>query len=341
MDFLNYQRRFKIACSRLKYKHEQIDNLLAYAKKINNNNLPIIYNDEHLSLLLGFKKELLYKISNASYKFYRHFTIPKRNGKNREIFEPYPTLKEIQYWILENILSKVQVSKYAKAYIKRMSVLDNARFHRNQKVVLKYDIKNFFGSIATSSISRIFFKLGYSKQVSALLANICCLNNSLPQGAPTSPCLSNIFFLEIDKALGTYTNKRQFRYTRYSDDITISGNINHEQIGKIHSFLILVMKRVNLQLQKDKQKILRRTSQQNITGIVVNVKMSIKNSLKDKIRQDVYYINKFGLDSHIARCGIKQRNYLNHLKGLINWILFVEKKNSEFLQYKLLLLSIK
>ena len=173
-------------------------NQLCYAKKLFDQGLPIIYSQKHLSLLLGYSLEYLYAVSNSSTKFYRSFNIPKKSGGLRRIDEPLPSLKEIQKWILTEILDCIPESPYSKAYTKGKSVKDNARIHRNQDKILLMDLKDFFGSISFGRVFSLFLKLGYRESVAVMLSNLCCYKNYLPQGACTSPKLANLVAKHMD-----------------------------------------------------------------------------------------------------------------------------------------------
>lgn len=334
MNWIEYQKRFKLACHRFHVSKQNIEKTLIYAQNLFNNKVPIIHDVKHLSLLLGYKTELLYKVTNDPSKFYRKFKILKRNGKLRKINEPYPTVKEIQYWILNNILQKIEISPFAKAYVKKRNIRDNARFHKGQRIVINLDVRNYFESITVKKVYSIFLNIGYTQKVSSVLASLCCLYNHLPQGAPTSPVLSNIYAKDLDKRISSYTIKNKLRYTRYSDDITISGDISDDRISSIINFVKMVLRDNDLKMNDSKTKILRANNRQMVTGVVVNSKLSIQRKIKKNIRQEMYYIMKFGIDSHIARNNITKRNYIGHIKGKINWILSIEKNNNEFLKYK-------
>ena len=276
---------------------------------------------------------MLRNIKNSQGKFYRTFKIPKRNEGVRVIKEPYPSLKEIQKWILDNILRKVPVSRFAKAYVSQRNIIDNAKFHCNQKIVMKFDVKDFFGSISQDQIIKLFEKLGYTRDLSSILAGLCCLDDGLPQGAPTSPYLSNIFAKEIDDALFSYLRTDGLYYTRYSDDITISGNIEERKIPEIMSYCNRLLGQYGLSLNRGKTKVLRPQHKHFVTGIVVNKKVSADRKLKRELRQQLYYIKKYGIESHILHEGIRQERYLYHLMGKVQWVLFLEPQNKEFLEY--------
>ena len=326
MDWKKYKRQFKKLAKHENFDEDYIDKYLNYARILVGKNLPIIYDQVHLSYLVGYDINYLLKASNAQSHFYRHFTIPKKSGKTRKISEPLPSLKEIQRWILDNILNKVTISEFSKAFIANRSIKDNAKFHVDQKHVLSLDVKDFFPSIKFYSIYNIFSNMGYQKQVSTMLSNLCVLNNCLPQGAPTSPMLSNILCKSIDDRLSKYAILGKIRYTRYADDITFSGNLN---VSSIISFVSMVLEENGFKLNQNKTRLMTKNRQQEVTGIVVNQKMQAKREVRRKIRQSIYYINKFGLDSHLDTTKNDRANYINHLKGLANFVLFINPKDRD------------
>lgn len=340
MDWILYQKRFKISAKRKGFSYEFINRWLDYAKKLYDQELPIIFDVEHFSRLVGYRTSYLYAVTNNKTKCYYNYTIKKHSGNDRRISEPYPELKKIQTWILHNVLESIRVSKYSKGYQVGLSLKDNVRFHIRQPVIIKLDIKDFFPSIKRKFVVNLFLQLGYSRTLSGLMGRLCCYLDSLPQGAPTSPYLSNVFLNKFDNRIGKYVTKCGFRYTRYSDDITISGDISKKQIGTIISFCRKRLGELGLILNEEKIQILRPYNRQVVTGIILNNKPSIGVATKKKIRQQVYYIKKYGLESHILHEEIRKGNYIYHLAGMINWVLFIEKDNKEFIEYKDIIMKI-
>ena len=330
MDWEEYKSEFIRVAKKNKKNEDYCDKWLKYAKKLCDKQLPIIYKQKHLCQLLGYKKQYVYGVSNSPADFYRYYKIPKKNGDFRQISEPLPSLKEIQKWILDNILVNVGTSVYAKAYIKNKSIKDNARFHRKQKVLLSLDIKNFFDSISSDKIFDIFWNLGYKEDVVVMLTNLCCLNGSLPQGAPTSPMLSNIVLEDFDNEIGLYAIEQKIRYTRYADDMTFSGDFN---AGKVISKVKRQLNDLGLKLNDEKTRTRGRGQRQEVTGIVVNEKMQLPRSERKKIRQEMHYIIKYGLESHLEYCKIEKANYISHLKGKIEYGLFVNPYDYELKEY--------
>jgi len=322
----NYIRIAKIQGKTDEYCIKQLE----YAKKLFEGGFPVIYDQTHLCYLVGYDEEYLYAACNQPNCFYRTFYIEKKNGNFREINEPLPSLKEIQNWILKEILYLVKVSPYAKAYIKGKSVKDNARFHRKQKKVLSMDIKNFFPSITFRRVLHVFRNIGYRESVAVMLANLCCLNGCLPQGAPTSPMLSNIIASSLDYKIVNYIGKEKIRYTRYADDLTFSGDFKE---GDLIKNVERIVNREGFKINERKTRIRHRNQRQEVTGIVVNEKMQISRKIRHKIRSDVYYIRKYGLDSHLEHMGINKANYLYHLMGIASYALFINPKDEKLKEY--------
>lgn len=326
MKWETYKKNFWKCAKENDFTDDFINEALLYAKNLFDKDVPIIYDQIHLSKLLGFSQEYLYGVSNKPERFYRYFEIPKKNGDSRKIAEPLPNLKEIQRWILEEILYKFKVSDYSKAYIKGRSIRDNARFHRGQKMVLSMDITDYFNSIKFQKVYRFFYEIGYKADVSVMLANLCCLNNSLPQGASTSPALSNLITIKLDNRIAGFTKKGKIRYTRYADDMTFSGEFD---CGMVVKFVKKILSEEGFSLNDSKTRLRYYYEKQEVTGIIVNEKLQVPISLRKKLRQDMYYINKYGLNSHLSKTKNTKANYLKHLLGIANFILFINPKDQD------------
>ena len=335
MDFKEYKKAYTEQALRLGVSTDAVDIAIKYAERLHNNKLPIIYDQQHFFQLVGYNEIYVITIANKSEYFYKKYSIPKRNGGSRIIHEPLPSLKEIQTWILKYILNpgaKSFVSSVAKAYMPKLNVRDNARFHKGQKYVLCLDLKDFFGSITFRQVHRIFRNMGYSKSLSVLLSNICVLDNSLPQGAPTSPMLSNMVFKYYDDKIFDYCKSKNIRYTRYADDLTFSGDFNCKEVIL---FIRKVLSKTSFTINDNKTKFISRGNRQEVTGVVVNEKLQTAVTYRKKIRQEVYYIIKFGVEKHLQTIEWKRSilEYLHHLLGRINFTLNINKKDLEMLKY--------
>lgn len=286
------------------------------------------------------KLKLLYTMSNHAEKHYKVFKIPKKNGGYRTIYEPDYTLKMIQENILTNDLNERIISSYAKAYKKGLSLLDNALPHLHQKIVLKLDIKDFFPSIDFLKVyKKAFPRHIYPEAVASLLTNLVTYNNTLPQGAPTSSYISNLVLRSFDIKIGSFCQSKNIAYTRYCDDMTFSGEFNPQEIINLVKTELF---KENFILNKKKIKIIKSNKDQIVTGIVCNEKLSIPRTYKKFIRQNMYYINKYGLNNHLKYINyLDSKDYLNKLYGQILFVLQIEKNNKEFLNYKNELIKLK
>ena len=279
------------------------------------------------------KIRLLYIITNPIEKNYKVFKIKKSNGKYRYIYKPNNLLKKIQRKILKNILNNKKISPYAKAYKKGICLKDNAYPHLNKKIILKLDIINFFDNIEYYDIYRTCFSKEYfPPSVGHLLTNLCTYESRLPQGAPTSAYISNLVLKEFDEEIGNWCDEHNISYTRYSDDMTFSGDFNPQEIiKKVRHYLNYL----NLKLNNKKIKVISNSKQQRVTGLVVNKKINVPKKYRYKIRQEVYYIKKYGLLSHLQKINYEDKplHYLNSLLGRLNYLLSINS-NIEFIKYK-------
>lgn len=289
--------------------------------------------DNKLTDNLKIKK--LYSMSSNIEKYYKIIEIPKRNGKIRKVYSPSYYLKNVQKSILNDVLYDKMTANYVTAYCKGKSILDNSKVHNNKNIILKLDVKNFFNNISFSNVYSIFASFGFSRCICGLLSYLTTYNEFLPQGAPTSAYLSNLIMRNFDDEVYRWCSEKNINYTRYSDDMTFSMN---EYNKNIICFVRKKLYKLGLELNNDKICVISKSSKQKITGIVVNEKIQTDISYRKKIRQEMYYINKFGLESHLLNLGISnKRKYINSLRGRINFVLQVDPSNNEFKNYRIII----
>lgn len=276
----------------------------------------------------------LYSIANKIESNYKIYKIKKNNGNFRTIYEPSPLLKKIQRKILINILNNKSISKYAKAYHKGIPLKENAIPHVNKKTILKLDISNFFENISFLDVYNCCFPIEYfPKSVGMLLTYLCTYNEHLTQGSPTSAYISNLVMREFDEEIGSWCELNEVTYTRYSDDMTFSGDFNpSEIITNVRKILY----KLGLELNNSKIHVVNKNFCQRVTGIVVNEKAQVCSKYRKEIRKEIYYINKFGLYSHLKKSNtnIDPKKYFEKLYGKILYVLQIDENNSEFLKYK-------
>lgn len=305
-----------------------INKYLPYVENLTKKNIPIIFEMNHLSKLLGIQFSELKKMIFGTCSFYRSFKIPKRSGGKRDIYSPYPSLKSCQEWIYMNILLKSKVHKNCHGFTPQKSIITNAKPHLQSKCLLKMDLKNFFPSIPINWVIKYFSELGYSKDISFYLSKLCCYEDKLAQGAVTSPFLSNILLYALDKKLLHFSRENNLNYTRYADDLTFSGkSISY----KVIDYITKLVKEYGLIINEDKTRLHLNKGQRIVTGISVSgEKLAVPRSFKRKLKLELHYINKFGYLSHVSKLKINTPNYLDVLQGKLNFWLSVEGK-SEYL----------
>ena len=285
---------------------------------------------------LGYPAKTLYGLSNNLEKHYHNVFIPKSDGTKRKLSVPDLILKSVQRAIADNILAHYPVSKYATAYKVGSSVQKNARPHVKKEKILKLDIEGFFDNIIYSKVKDIvFYEEKYSEPIRILLTMLCYYRESLPQGAPTSPAITNIMMYDFDERIGAYCSERGIAYTRYCDDMAFSGAFDEKEVIAI---VKAELQKLGLFLKNRKTAIISNTKRQTVTGIVVNEKINLTKEYKKKIRQEMYYIKRFGIDSHLKKIGILEKEqYIDSLLGRIAFVLQTIPKDDEFLEYKNLL----
>ena len=340
--FITYSKKFTELAEAKGYSNIYIEKCLNYANPLFRNNVPVIYSVNHLSQLVGYNPSYLTRSIISTSFFYREFKIKKKNGKLRKISEPLPSLKEIQYFILHNILYNLKDSKFCKSYLPKKNFIVYLKFHVDEKEILTLDLEDFFPSLKYELVYNFFSELGYSKDVSMYLSCITTYVDKqklfekekryLPQGSPTSPYLSNLLLRKFDDELGKYCYEKKIKYTRYADDLAFSG----EKIDKddLIKFVKQKIDLYNLKLNKDKINYMKQNTQQIISGVIVNKKLQLPKSKRSEIRKNMYYINNFGLQSHLERINEKRDNYVLHMLGLIQYGLTLNPNDNELIKYK-------
>lgn len=302
-----------------------IPKYVQYIENLLSKNLPVIFEFEHLSKLIGVCDFELSKMIAAPSFFYRTFTIPKRRGGKRTITSPYPSLLMCQTWVYENILKPVDPYFCTHAYRQKKSIITNAKSHLNKKAVLKIDLEDFFNSIPMSWVVNFFSNLGYSNDISYSLASICCLDKCLPQGASTSPALSNILLKQLDKRLYKLSKTYKLTYTRYADDLTFSGDYIPSKLIEI---ITEIVSSFDLKVNTNKTSLIIGDKQKIVTGLSVSGEsLTLPRKTRRAIKKEIHYIKKFGLVSHVSKLKIKNPNYVQSLEGKLRFWLQIEPEN--------------
>jgi retron-type reverse transcriptase len=191
-------------------------------------------------------------------------------------------MKAVQYYILHFILQKQAVSSFATGFVRGKGIVYNARLHAGAPFLLNVDLTNFFGSITLAQVREEFLKIGFPIATADTLAQLCTYNGSLPQGAPTSPALSNLAFAEADQEIAALSLSRKLTYSRYADDLSFSG------LTPIPRPFVTELDRVlssrGLALNPQKTRFAGPTQAKYVTGLVVNVHPQVDRRTRRRLR---------------------------------------------------------
>jgi RNA-directed DNA polymerase len=241
---------------------------------------------------------------------YHTFQIPKRSGGVRTIDAPADTLKAIQRRILHKVLHGLRAHPAATGFERGRSIVTNALAHAHREVVIRLDLVDFFPSIKTERVRHYFRFIGYDDEAADMLAHLCTHNGVLPQGAPTSPRLSNLVNYRLDARLAGLARCRGLTYTRYADDITFSADkadlaphqaSNPKTLAPVPcawprvNDVIHAAKRIirdegyRLHIHR-KLRIYRRHQRQLVTGLVVNEKPNLPRATRRRLRAVAHHL---------------------------------------------------
>lgn len=281
-----------------------------------------------LMLINSMRKEELEPLKSDQFDYYcnpdnkdryTYFIIPKKSGKApRPIAAPVKELKIILRYLNRILQALYETNKYAMGFVPGRSVRTNAAQHVNKNYVFNIDLKNFFLSIEKSRIEKTFIKqYNLAPEIADIIASLCCIrvffekNPSepryiLPQGAPTSPIITNIICQKLDYQLAYLAHRFNATYSRYADDITFSSmhNIYQEK----SEFMIKLRKIIathHFKINPDKTRLQKKGSRQCVTGIVVNTKLNVTRKYIREIRSILYIWEKYGYD-------IAHERFCNH-----------------------------
>lgn len=312
------------------------------------NKHPFVYDTYQLAGVLGLRRgELFYMLKDPS-RHYREFFIRKSNGKLRHICAPKYDLQWVQGVILRKILNCFQPSRYATAYRIGVRLQDNAEPHIGKKYLLKMDLADFFGSIRFQQVySAVFNSRYFPKQIGVMLTTLCCYQDVLPQGAATSPAISNLVMRHFDDALGSWCEKHGVTYTRYCDDLTFSADV---PLYRVFLKAKGMLEEMGFSLNTSKTRFVTHATRQSVTGLIVNEKLSVPSEYRRQLRQECYYAIRYGVENAILH-GNRQEfikdgeilgeRYLNHLIGRVRYVLQIDPENKAISGYLHKLLYLK
>ncbi|MCE9566954.1 MAG: reverse transcriptase family protein [Planctomycetes bacterium] len=282
--------------------------------------LPVMHTPADVAKSLGLSitqlRWLAFHTDVATRTHYVKFQVPKKSGGMRTLAAPHKKLKAAQHSILANIVGKFPVTEAAHGFVAGRGIVTNASPHVGKTVVVNLDLENFFPTVVFPRVRAVFERYGYSGSVATILALLCteCPRaavtyagnkyeaatgpRGLPQGAPTSPALSNQVARKLDKRLLGVAAKLGLTYTRYADDLTFSGG---EELTSKTGWLLAKVRHIaqeeGFAVNEKKTRVMRRSMAQSVTGVVVNDKPSVSREELRRLRAILHRAKSEGLEA--------------------------------------------
>jgi RNA-directed DNA polymerase len=291
---------------------------------------------------------------------YRYRAMRRQGGLPRIIEAPKARLKEIQRWILREILDHVAPHEAAHGFSQGRSVLSHARLHTGQSVVLRLDLKDFFASIPAGRVFGIFRTLGYGAPVAHVLTGLSTntipaavwrevsqtveprlvqqqfwlgrqlATPHLPQGAPTSPALANLTAFRLDRRLAGLATSAGLRYSRYADDLVFSGpRQSRRRRDRFRELVAEIARDESFSINASKSTLRTAAARQSVCGIVVNVRLNVTRAEYDRLRAILHNAVRHGPESQ-NQTGIA--DFQAHLRGRIAWVASLNRTRGDKLR---------
>lgn len=273
---------------------------------------------------LSEEPELLLEIAKDSSKFYHSFRIKKNGGGTRQISAPNEDLKRIQNKILKQILySSGSHTNSVHGFVRGRSIKSNAAEHLRSKVLIKMDLQKFFDTIDEQMTRSAFFlMLKPLKMLTCtdLVSKLCLLNGSTPQGAPTSPAITNAVCIELDLTMKGLAGRHGAKYTRYADDLTFS-SVSNQNLNKIIPIVKMLVEVFGFKVNNKKTGVFRNGGRMPVTGIVVNQHLNVSRKKRMNFRAKLHNIIT-------GKIPLESVNF-DEIQGFANFINMVNPQQGE------------
>lgn len=287
------------------------------------------------------------KVSTIDH--YTRFSIPKKSGGKRSISSPKGKMRKAQAWINQNVLAQISLHDSAMAYRPKLSIADNARLHQDSELVIRMDLKDFFPSIEFGRVKGLFQSFGYNPAIASVFASVCTDaeriavqfddkkkfvalgKKAVPQGACTSPALTNILCRKLDKRLHNLAAKQEIVYTRYADDLVFSSKNGKINIKSFIAWVHHIVKNEGFVINQKKTHVMRKNQRQSVTGVIVNEEHEIRVSRKDirNYRAFVHRLHHIGEEAMRIEIG---RSPYHYLKGYWSFVKMINPQQAEKLK---------
>lgn len=309
--------------------------------------LPILSTPLDIATALGLPipklRWLAYHAEASTVNHYVQFFVPKKSGGERMLSAPYRQLAAAQRWILENVLARLPAHAAAHGFVAGRSIVTNAAPHVGAAAVVNLDLTDFFPSITVQRVIGLFRQIGYSPAVATVLAllvtecprravlyngtrwHVATGPRALPQGACTSPALSNLIARRMDARFDGLSRKLGWSYTRYADDLTFSVREPSTRIGYLLARVRHIAQDEGFAVNEKKTRVLKLAARQTVTGIVVNASPAAPRRLRRQLRAILHNAGKTGL---AAQNRARRPHFEAWLRGTIGFVAMVHRPHA-------------
>lgn len=322
----------------------------ANVEKLQAAGLPVLATPADVARAMGVSisrlRWLAFHSDASEVVHYVRFTVPKKSGGVRELAAPHRSLAAAQRWIFENILVKLAFHPAAHGFVKHRSIRSNALPHVGQHTLINVDLKDFFPTITFPRVCGALKQLGYSPAVATVLALLCTESprrkveyagrmfhvatgpRTLPQGACTSPALSNLIARRLDSRLAGIASKLGWTYTRYADDLSFSAGDAAQPSPKV-GYLLARIRHITddegFSVNEKKTRVLKRSTAMAVTGVVVNKRPGVRRREVRRLRAILHNARKHGL---AAQNRANHPNFESQLRGRIAFVQMINPEQS-------------
>lgn len=285
--------------------------------------IQILESPKLLAKLCGCNEALLHMIAHDTSAHYSTFTRLKKNGKLREITPPSKNLRFIHYKILELLYDAIPpFPARVCGGLKGRSVQKHATYHTHKDLLVTMDVSNFFPSTTLNMTKSALAKI-FSQETAEFIASLCTHKDALPQGSPTSMLLSNMCFRNIDKKMALHCKKHNLTYSRYVDDIAISGNFNFR--SHLQTFASFI-EEAGYEVARRKTLIMPQGTEQIVTGLAVNNNMRPCKQYIHDLRETINDCMGFSPEIVASSLGLSMTKLKNRLTGRVNYVKRYDRK---------------
>ncbi|MBU1250514.1 MAG: reverse transcriptase family protein [Actinobacteria bacterium] len=272
---------------------------------------------------LGRTAEDLFQMAEEIASNVRYETQAVRiRGKVRILTVPDDRLKYLQRDICEFLIpANDRLSPEVHGFARGRSNRSNAISHAGRIYIQRFDLKDFFGSVTSAQVLAAFRELGLSDPAAHLLTELTTYRRALPQGAPTSPILSNLVMREVDDRMRELAHSRSLSFSRYADDMAFGGNERFDLSSEVED----IIDAYGFRLNDSKTAFAGPGQPRFVTGLYIDEdRVRLRKSFKRKLTQTLHYVEKFGIDDHADRVGKAPSKAQEQLRGRIHYARQVE-----------------